>query len=187
MENGGKMDYIERNRKRVNLILENYFKCCEVGNSLDIVKLANFLGFDVIEQEDFGKKRINAVGLRTYDNKIIYVNKSLTEGIKRYYIAYEIAYYFVYLGEETYFEHVNYNSIKEVDKEVEDFALSLLRGYDDFIKMYPSLSRKFTKNEIMGIMKNRFYSEETKFVHKVKTKEKKKDNDVKYIFDNLRK
>lgn len=181
------MDYIERNKKRVNLILENYFKYSEVGNSLDIVSLANFLGFDVIEQEYFNKKRVNAVGLRTYDDKIIYINKFLTEGIKRYYIVYEIAYYFVYLGDETYFEHVNYNSIKEVDKEVEDFALSLLRGYDDFIKMYPSLSRKFTKNEIMGIMKNRFYIEETKFIPKVKTKEKKKDNNVKFIFDNLRK
>lgn len=153
---------LQESSARGEVLLKYFYDYNEKQEKLDIVKLANFFGFIVKE----GNLLYNIQSkMIISDSKNIIVNEKLNEEYKRYAIAYELSYYFLYYkGGKNLFKHSNelYEDIK-----VRKLATSLLIMDEDFNKYYDLLKEENSDNQIIGILKEYFCVPEEVVVMKI--------------------
>ena len=138
-------------RANGEVLLKYFYDYNERQENLDIVKLAGFFGFVVREESLSDKIKAKTI---ISDIKNIIVNKKLEEEYKRYAIAYELAYYFLYYkGGKKLFKHIN--TLYE-DTKVKDLAISLLVRNDEFNDYYFSLKEQYPEEEIILCLKQHF-------------------------------
>lgn len=136
---------------RGEVLLKYFYDYNERQEKLDIVKLAGFFGFVV--KEDDSLDCIHAKMIISGSKNII-VNKKLEEEYKRYAIAYELSYYFLYYrGGKNIFKHIN--ELYE-DMKVKELAVSLLVRDKDFIRSYDLLKQENNESQIIDILKEQF-------------------------------
>lgn len=136
---------------RGEVLLKYFYDYNERQEKLDIVKLAGFFGFVVREESLLDE--INAKMIIS-DSKSIIVNQKLEEEYKRYAIAYELSYYFLYYkGGKKLFKHIN--ELYE-DTKVKELAISLLVRDEEFIKSYDSLKEENNESQIINVLKEQF-------------------------------
>ena len=147
---------------RGEVLLKYFYDYNERQEKLDILKLAGFFGFVVREESLLDE--INAKMIIS-DSKSIIVNQKLEEEYKRYAIAYELSYYFLYYkGGKSLFKHSN--ELYE-DTKVLNLATSLLVRDEDFNKCYDSLKEENSYNQLIGILKEYFCVPEEVIVMKI--------------------
>lgn len=148
---------------RGDVLLKYFYDYNEKQEKLDIVKLANFFGF-VVKEVDLSNE-INA-RMIILETKCIIVNKRLKEEYKRYAIAYELSYYFLYYkGGKNLFKHSN--ELYE-DINVQNLATSLLVRDEDFNRYYASLKEEADNGKIIEFLKDQFCIPEELIYEKMK-------------------
>lgn len=136
---------------RGEVLLKYFYDYNERQEKLDIVKLAGFFGFVVREESLLDE--INAKMIIS-DSKSIIVNQKLEEEYKRYAIAYELSYYFLYYrGGKNIFKHIN--ELYE-DMKVKELAISLLVRDEEFNNYYATLKEQYNEEEVIWYLKQRF-------------------------------
>ena len=136
---------------KAEVLLKYFYDYNDKQEKIDIKKLAIFFGF--IVKEELLLDNIQAK-VTISDLKSIIVNKKLEEEYKRYAIAYELAYYFLYCkGGKQKFKHINklYD-----DTQVNDLAISLLVRSEEFNNYYEMLKEQYDEKEAIQFLKQYF-------------------------------
>jgi len=133
------MDHQALDEKAIEVIREHDI---DPSNGYDIVSLAKRMGFYVatafLEDNEDGFVMVNNKGEDIYNtgsNKLIVVNETREQSLKRFIIAHEIGHYVINGKETPMFAHRKKTNGSRTDNEqdIDYFAASLLMPKDAFI------------------------------------------------------
>lgn len=141
----------QKNGVNGEVLLKYFYDYNEKKEKLDIVKLASFFGF-IVREEDLPNEVCAKITIS--NSKNIIVNQVLEEAEKRYAIAYELSYYFLYYkGGKSSFKHIN--ELYE-DMKVKQLAISLLVRNEEFNKYYDLLKEEIDDSQVIETLKEKF-------------------------------
>lgn len=153
------MNNIDTNKYTGEVLLNCFYANNDKKDKVDIEELAAFFGFRVVGSDELDENIDARMRVFVIDNhsRTIVVNNFLSLEMRRYAIAYELAYYFLnYRGERTAFKHTGIDTISDRADTVGRLAISLIIDEYNFQNFYDSLGSDLSKKEKLAILKERF-------------------------------
>lgn len=156
--------------KRAESILNAYnFNNASVG-CIDVVRFARFFGFSILQRKDLKSSEDGYVTVSNEGDKEITINNTRNLESKRFIIAQELSYYFLFYNDSnnsfTHHRHTKKTSTQESDADY--LASCLLMPKKNFKKTYDNLKEKYNEEKIITELQKIYHTPANSIKNRIK-------------------
>lgn len=156
--------------KRAESILNAYNFNNGSANYVDMVRLARFFGFSITKTDKMKASEDGYISVSAEGEKRIAVNDSRNLEAKRFIIAQELSYYFLFYNDDdkhfTHHKHITKTSTNENDADY--MASCLLMPKKNFKKTYDNLKEKYNEEKIITELQKIYHTPISSIKNRIK-------------------